>query len=231
MKLANLFKHGLRDKAVSSTAFSSKAICAALEMLFPDCEYGNFALPFWSRCRSGILTRPSEENVVSTTPSEEAIRCGRTIIQVTHLLFMFLCGTSGSNSRSIATCCCFQKYHSSLYDKYSIEDEEDLDPMTLELEDDNDVEEVHCKNQESAQVDLYNLAGSFSTMAVSNISSNTKKGLCIDVQLPNFLYSYIKKECNYCSVNFLVMPVPKEMLHPKLAPGGMVLQLGIVIPP
>ena len=77
----------------------------------------------------------------------------------------------------------------------------DLDLMTLELEDDNDVEEVHCKNQESAQVGLYNLAGGFSTMAVSNDSSNTKKGFCIDVQLPYFLYSYIKKGHNCCSVH------------------------------
>ena len=46
---------------------------------------------------------------------------------------------------------------------FAIEDAEDLDPMTLELEDDNNAEEVHCKNQESAQVGLDNLGRRFST--------------------------------------------------------------------
>ena len=70
-------------------------------------------------------------------------------------------------------------------------------------------------------------------MAVSNISSSAKKAFCMDVQLPYFLYNYVKDGHNYCSVDFLVMPMlmPKEMLCPKVAPGGMVLQLGIMVPP
>ena len=104
--------------------------------------------------------------------------------------------------------------------------------MTLELEDDDDnMEEAHQKNQESAQVGLEDHAGSFSTMAVSNVSSNTKKGFCMDVQLPYFLYNYVKDGCNYHLVNFLVMPVSMEMLHQKVDPGGTVLELGMVIPP
>ena len=97
---------------------------------------------------------------------------------------------------------------------FAIEDKEDPEPMTLELEDDNDnTEEAHHKNPQSAQVGLEDLTGSFSTMAVSNISSSAKKAFCMDVQLPYFLYNYIKDGFNYCSVDFLVMAMPKEMLH------------------
>ena len=84
---------------------------------------------------------------------------------------------------------------------------------------------------QSAQVGLKDLAGSLSTMAVSNIPSNAKKSFCKDVQLSYFLYNYVKDGHNYCLVDFLVMPMPKEMLCPKVAPGGMVLQLGIMVPP
>ena len=67
------------------------------------------------------------------------------------------------------------KHNDNDYEDFAIEDEEDLEPMTLELKDDNDTEEAHHKNQASAQVGLEDLAGSFSIMADSNISSNTKK--------------------------------------------------------
>ena len=117
-------------------------------------------------------------------------------------------------------------------DDFAIEDKEDPEPMTLALEGDNDdTEEAHHENPQSAQVGLEDLAGSFFTMAVSNISSSAKKACCMDVQLPYFLYNYVKDGHNYCSVDFLVMAMPREMVCPKVAPGGMVMQLGIVVPP
>ena len=51
LKLADLFKRGLRSKGVSPTDLSTKAIRAVLETHFPDREYRSFAPLFRAKAR------------------------------------------------------------------------------------------------------------------------------------------------------------------------------------
>jgi hypothetical protein len=57
-----------------------------------------------------------------------------------------------------------------------------------------------------------------------------KDEFSMDIQFPFMMYDYDSDDCHRVSVDFLIMPVSKDMVRPKMAANGLELHVGVVVP-